>query len=277
MSPKVSGLSYAAVGGELFGAGGPSITDIKQGKIGDCYFLSTVGALVARDPSAIRSMLRDNLDGTYSARFYDDGKPVWIRVSGELPVDANGKLVYARGVDSDGDEKLELWVPILEKAYATFVDRISTRKGVDGYDHIDNGGHADNVMRDLTGGAAERIVGFDTTDELVAALEPANDGALVTVQTKKSAGDGWVGRHVYTVIGTYEQNGQVMISLRNPWGKEEPDDADHGVAKNDGIFSVPADTLFGVATRAHRSEPAARASDLKKAVEDMYAKLRFGA
>jgi hypothetical protein len=282
LSPKVDGVSYDKVDGELFGAKGPQLSNIKQGKIGDCYFLSAVGALVAHDPSAIRDMIRDNRDGTYSVRFYDgnaktEGKPVWIRVNGDLPVDADGKFVYAKAVDSDKDEKLELWVPILEKAYAVFVDRISTRQDVVGYDHIDSGGHSDNAMRALTGGSAERIIGFASVDELVAALEPANEGALVTVQTKKNPGDGWVGRHVYTVVGTYEQDGQVMVTLRNPWGKGEPDGADLGPRENDGLFSIPADELYGVAKRVHRGDPPATAAALKTLLDDLYAQVRFGA
>jgi Calpain family cysteine protease len=257
-NPELSKLgpqaSYGEVDSELFGAEGPQLRDIKQGRIGDCYFLAAVGSLVANDPDAIREMIRDNGDGTYSVRFYRAGEPVWIHVDSELPVDDQGRLVYAKGVDSDGDKQLEIWVGLLEKAYAKFRDRFSSNEDVEGYGEIDDGGHSDTVMKALTGQKAERFGVLASTDEFAAALGATNDGRLMTIQTKAGAADGWVGNHVYTVVGTYEKDGETYVILRNTWGSTEPDGSEPMGGANDGTFAVPADELRSVARRVYSGE-----------------------
>ena len=46
----------------------------------------------------------------------------------------------------------------------------------------------------------------------------------VPVQPGEDTNDGIVAGHVYTVLGTFEQNGITYVVLRNPWGTEEPDE-----------------------------------------------------
>jgi hypothetical protein len=240
---KGTKVSYQRIEGELFGASGPKVSHIKQGGLGDCYFLAAVGSVVADDPSAIRNAMRDNGDGTYSVRFYkNNGDAVWIKVDADLPVDANGKLAYAKGVDSDGDGKLELWVPLMEKAYAKFEDKYGPKDGVDGYADIGAGGHARKAIQTLTGKDASNHKIPASDSKLEDLLSPANDGSAVVLNVGTSGG-GWVANHAYTVVGTFEVDGEVRVSLRNPWGTREPDAADHGARENDGLFSVSLDEL----------------------------------
>lgn len=255
--PKLKGTkaSYKTIEGELFGQGGPKLNQVKQGGLGDCYFLAAVGSVVADDPDAIRNAMRDNGDGTYSVRFHkDNGDAVWVKVDADLPVDANGKLAYAKGVDSDGDGKLELWVPLMEKAYAKFIDKYGPKDGVDGYEDIGAGGKASEAIATLTGKRAS-YQGIPASDsKLEDLLSAANDGHAVVVNIDKT-GEGWVGNHSYTVVGTYEENGETRVSLRNPWGYREPDAADKGIRENDGLFSVSLDEL-----RAHARGVASNAA-----------------
>ena len=48
----------------------PHISDIHQGKVGDCFLLGSIAGIVASDPEFIRKMMRDNGDGTVTVRFY---------------------------------------------------------------------------------------------------------------------------------------------------------------------------------------------------------------
>ena len=48
----------------------PSIQDIGQGAVGDCYLLGTLSALVATEPQIIKDCMKDNGDGTVTVRFY---------------------------------------------------------------------------------------------------------------------------------------------------------------------------------------------------------------
>lgn len=48
----------------------PSINDVKQGNLGDCYLLAGVSALINEHPEKIKECMKDNGDGTVTVRFY---------------------------------------------------------------------------------------------------------------------------------------------------------------------------------------------------------------
>jgi hypothetical protein len=198
---------------------------------------------VADNPEAVRDAIRNNHDGTYSVRFYDsERREVWVTVNRNLPTDAAGNLIYARGHDRDGDGQLELWVPIMEKAYAAYKDLYGPEDRFKGYEDIGRGGSASDAIQALTGKATRTEV-KPSSAELLNELSHANTGAEVVVDTKKNANDGWVGSHSYTVIGVYMENGETLVRLRNPWGFGEPDSALPDSDKNDGIFDVHIEDL----------------------------------
>ncbi|MDO4531441.1 MAG: C2 family cysteine protease, partial [Bacillota bacterium] len=92
----------------------PSIGDIKQGKIGDCYLQAALASMVYADPQSVKELLKDNGDGTVTVRFYQGGAyganmtPVYVTVTKEIPV-FFGFAAYSRGA---------LWVHMIQKAYA---------------------------------------------------------------------------------------------------------------------------------------------------------------
>lgn len=255
--PKVqdTSVAYKETEGELFGRKGPAIGDIRQGGLGDCFFLAAVGAIVADDPSAIKNSIRDNKDGTYSVRFFkSNGNAVWVTVDNDLPVDKNGNLAYAKGVDSDGDGKLELWVPIMEKAYAAFKDKYGPKDGVDGYKDIGRGGSPGDAIQTLTGKSCRYVSMPHASSELADLLCAANNGTEVVISTKDNANQGWVGWHAYTVLGTYEKDGETMVRVRNPWGFVEPDEAIKD-GSNDGLFDIRLKDLEDQIKGVHTDEP----------------------
>jgi hypothetical protein len=98
----------------LFASDGPSKDDVFQGDDGDCYFMSALAALAEAHPSFIRKTVTDLGDGTYLVRFFrPNGEKNYIRVTGELWVDAAGAPRYAR-LGREGC----LWVALIEKAFA---------------------------------------------------------------------------------------------------------------------------------------------------------------
>ena len=46
-------ISYSAVTSPVFGPGGPSMTDINQGRLGDCFLLAPLGEVAFQQPSLI--------------------------------------------------------------------------------------------------------------------------------------------------------------------------------------------------------------------------------
>lgn len=83
----------------------PNILDISQGRVGDCYLLSALGALVEQNPRKIMDMMHDN-GSTVTVTF---PKNKQVTVSKMIAVDDGNTPVAAEG---------ELWVQIMEKAYA---------------------------------------------------------------------------------------------------------------------------------------------------------------
>lgn len=143
----------------------PSMADIKQGNLGDCYFISALNAIVEKDPQMIKNIMKDE-GKTVLVRFFSPitGKPVHVRVNKTVPVS------YETGTNAQG-ERVEtpriicgargaLWVSMLEKAFAVVRSRIDSssedfRKsafglGRKGYDAL-NGGHTKNAFQILTG------------------------------------------------------------------------------------------------------------------------------
>ena len=101
----------------------PCMTDVTQGDIGDCYFLTAINTILDHDPSLIKKCMKDE-GKTVVVRFFDmhTGEPVYIRVSKTVPVK------YSKGTDSAGNEVRSkkarhgstgpLWVLMMEKAFA---------------------------------------------------------------------------------------------------------------------------------------------------------------
>ena len=91
----------------------PSQHDVEQGRLGDCYLLSSLASIAATDPDFIRGAMKDHHNGLVTVRFFDpELKPVYVTVEKTLPQAVNGndsKDLYARN---------SLWVGLIEKAYA---------------------------------------------------------------------------------------------------------------------------------------------------------------
>ncbi|EOD19232.1 hypothetical protein EMIHUDRAFT_458780 [Emiliania huxleyi CCMP1516] len=122
-----------------------SSSDVVQGRLGDCWFLSAL-AVVALQPRLLARLFRRWDDPPASAGrctlvFHHDGAWRPVTIDDRLPCDADGQLLYARSATPH-----EMWVPLVEKAFA---------KLHGGYEALVSG-FADAAMRQLTGGAPQR-------------------------------------------------------------------------------------------------------------------------
>jgi uncharacterized protein YoxC len=96
----------------LFGDGSPSMDDVKQYKVPNCFFLAPIAAILAQPGGAsyIRSMMRQNReDGSTTVRLFNPKtlEPRYIRVQDAYIVDKEGGL-----------SNHSFWVHILEEAAA---------------------------------------------------------------------------------------------------------------------------------------------------------------
>ncbi len=230
-------LDYQWVRGRLF-IDGASKDDVVQGYIGDCYFAAGIAAVAGQNPQLIRDAIRENGDGTYTVRFFEprySGEPrkVEVTVDGQLPTRFGG-IHYGKGKN-----RSELWVAILEKAYAQY-------KG--GYEAIGNGGSAGDVMAALTGRMDEyrsispRTNSESLFDQIRTALEEKRTVAAGTHGDEEEhlyAGTGIYADHAYSIHGVSEENGVKYVHLRNPWGEVEP----AGNGPDDGNFKLDLATF----------------------------------
>lgn len=102
------------LGWDLFGESGAiSGSQVDQGSLGDCWFLSSLAALADKNPEAIRRMVHDDGDGNYTVTLFIDGEWQAIHVDNTMLIDENGRPRFAG--DGDHNDKA-LWPMLVEKA-----------------------------------------------------------------------------------------------------------------------------------------------------------------
>ncbi|KAF6112987.1 calpain 10 [Phyllostomus discolor] len=125
----------------------PQEGQVKQGLLGDCWFLCACAALQKSRhlldqviPPGQPSWRDETYRGSFACRVWQFGRWVEVTVDDRLPCLA-GRLCFSRCQRED-----VFWLPLLEKAYA---------KVHGSYEHLWAGQVADALV-DLTGGLAER-------------------------------------------------------------------------------------------------------------------------
>ena len=230
--------TIASTNRSLFPAGVSSIRpdNIRQGMIGDCYFLAAV-ASQARTPEgrqAIHDMIGDNHDGTFTVTF-----PGRDPVTVSAPTDA--ELATYSSAGSDG-----LWLAVLEKAYAESENNGAIFPSENPYDEIGDGNYLSAGIEAMTGHST------DTDDTAFTSLETTRSkltdalshGRVVSAGINEypwSSGtesNGLPQGHAYTVLSFDPASD--TITLRNPWGRGEPVNASGQPldGNNDGTFTM---------------------------------------
>ena len=220
-------------------ADGPEYNDIRQGAVGDCYYLASLASLADTDPGVIRQMVTSLGDGTFAVRFYRDGQEVYLRLDADLPVSSGSSLAYAK-LSGDG----EIWVAIVEKAYAHF------RYGQNTYDSI-SGGWMSTVYMEVTGASATtRWTGGSTSSLGNFLASELAAGHAVTLGSYSNSPSPIVGSHAYMVKSVESAAGQTYVTVYNPWGI---DGRSYDSNYNDGLLRLTIDqvqTCFSAAVSA---------------------------
>lgn len=184
----------AVVEGPLFAAPLHSKTELnpiagndpQQGYLGDCFLIASLIALANKQPDVIRNAIRESKRGDktiYTTTLYIAHNPnherleaTTVVVDNQFAINQDNYLEFA----ARGDQK-ELWVLVLEKAIA---------KVMGGYQTLDDGGLAQNILAMLTGKLPERdnLSGFNSTASLANYLK-TNEAKLLTISTKNADAD----------------------------------------------------------------------------------------
>ncbi|CAE6435973.1 unnamed protein product [Rhizoctonia solani] len=224
---------------------GANWSDIMQGRLGDCWFLSALATVSTMEDLIEKiCVARDEKVGVYGFIFYRDSGWVDVIVDDLLYTSIpkyeqltrpeknlyhNDKDKYNVGARKGGQSLYfaksgtedETWVPLLEKAYA---------KLHGDYAAID-GGLAADAIEDLTGGVSTIFHLHDILDEdefWADELMKVNEDRLFGCYIYKMPGgddettvNGLFAGHAYSVISAMEVNGKRFLRVRNPWGKTE--------------------------------------------------------
>lgn len=140
---------------DLFVSGAaPSIDHVHQGPLGDCYFVSTVGAVVKRDAAAVTSMITPRAaeeGGGYNVTFAGSRAVV------VTPLTDAELALSSTTSDRTGDGGI--WLAVLEKAFGTMrmEDRPEKYTTDAATDAIARGGSTRATIRLMTGHTTEGI------------------------------------------------------------------------------------------------------------------------
>ncbi|KAK6936992.1 Peptidase C2, calpain, catalytic domain [Dillenia turbinata] len=202
------------------GAANPS--DVCQGRLGDCWFLSAVAVLA--EVSLISDVIitpEYNEEGIYTVRFCIQGEWVPVVVDDWIPCEAPGRPAFATSRKGS-----ELWVSILEKAYA---------KLHGSYEALE-GGLVQDALVDLTGGAGEEIDMRSAQAQIDLAsgrlwsqlLRFKQEGFLLGAGSPSGSdvhisSSGIVQGHAYSLLQVREVDGHKLVQIRNPWANESKD------------------------------------------------------
>jgi hypothetical protein len=210
-----SPISYQWTNGTLFGSG-ISYTDVRQGAVGDCWFVAPLEETALVAPSIIQNMFIDNGNGSYTVRFFRGTVPDYVTVDRYLPVVGSGYLWASHSVaayESPTDPSNKLWVALAEKAYAQVcAEGWNGRQPVNEYASL-NDGWPGAPMSHITG-----IACSDWWGSPVTLGQYFNSGYLVTVCTSKTQTLPLIPSHCYALLAWNATTDQFTIG--NPWGND---------------------------------------------------------
>jgi hypothetical protein len=231
----------------LFRPGDPSLHAFRQGPIGDCFVLAPLGAAVARDPAAVRRMIRDRPDGSYRVAL---GNGTVL----DVPAPTDAEIALTAGSAGHG-----LWINVFEKAFAAYRARKPGKLGA-GVDAIAHGGPTGQTLAAITGHPVRAVqirkdsepppagmVRTEVAGRIDRLLREAVAGRRLACASSaaKQSTPGLTRNHAYAVLGYDPAHREVR--LWNPHGNtfqpKGPAGLANGYPTKDGFFSMPLDDL----------------------------------
>ncbi len=216
----------------------PTINDLRQGKVSNCYMLASTTSLVNFDPQLIKKCIRDNGDGSVTVRLFKPTQrtdsprvPCFVRIPKAIP-----KLVMGGDILSSG----ALWMQLIERAAAQVGMFREDRSGYQSLWY----GNGDEWLAILTGTSRSSVaMNDDLFDEIMHAKEK---GRIYHAGTKDDAGPGMNSGHAYSVLGAEMIGGKRYVILRNPYANMSRVENEDGSVKLSTTFaSSTADTTHG--------------------------------
>ena len=188
-------------GYSLFGKNGVTPQDMRQGAIGNCWFISAASALSEKAGRLEKVFLNDDIsdNGIYAVQLYTLGIPHTVIVDDYLPLEKWGDEYHTMYAKPGGDKSI--YGPILEKAFAKYHGN---------YEHI-IGGNPGTAVKTLYGAPWSQFehknVDVDTLWNALKASDENDDVIQCGTNGSNHFRQGTEGLalgHAYTVIGVKE-------------------------------------------------------------------------
>jgi hypothetical protein len=195
----------------------PSLDDISQGGVADCFLFAAMAAIVNTNPQQIVEMIHDNGNGTYTVTF----KGIGFWSSAKQTVSAD----FVVGQHGNVTARKALWPLIIEKAYAQ-------EKG--GIGVLGKGGNAGGALDDMLDDGPSRFDPREKTADYIMGkltkgktkkwpmtiVAPKKDNASKDKQEMADNTPGLHFWHGYAIIDVDSVKNR--IKLFNPWGHDHP-------------------------------------------------------
>ena len=203
----------------------PSLEDISQGGLSDCFLMAALAAIVSTDPMLIKTMIAFGPNGTYTVTFRGIG--FWNSAKQTVTAD------FAVGKHANLGPRKALWPLVIERAYAQ-------EKG--GLDVVNKGGNPGGVVDDMINDSPSRFDPREETADYIMGkvakgkakkwpmtiLSPKQGDASAEKKAMTTRIPGLHFWHSYAIIDVDAKKNR--IKLFNPWGNSHPN--------NDGWIDV---------------------------------------